>query len=67
MGSHMWLLKIFDLFFFFFFFFFFTLELSWGVTKGAGMALVAEEKTEGKKEKKKKREMGWVGCGASCQ
>ena len=24
-------------------------------------------KTEGKKEKKKKREMGWVGCGASCQ
>ena len=52
----MWLLKIFDPFFFF------TLELSWGVTKGAGLALLAEEKTEGKKKRKKKRGngLGWV-------
>ena len=54
-------------FLFLFLFFLFTLELSWGVTKGAGLALVAEEKWKEKRKKKKKREMGWVGCGASCQ
>ena len=47
----MWLLKIFDPFFFF------TLELSWGVTKGVGLALVAEEK------RKKKKKGKWVGLG----
>ena len=39
--------------------------MSWGVTKGVGLAL-GWGKMEGKKEKKtekKKREMGWVGLG----
>ena len=57
----MWLLKIFG----FCFCFCFTLELSWGVTKGIGLALVVEEKREEKK-KEKKREMGWVRCGVRC-
>ena len=47
--------------------FFFSLELSCGVIKGVGLALMAEEKWKEKRKKKKKREMGWVGCGASCQ
>ena len=51
----MWLLKISD---FFLVFFFFTLELSWGVTKGIGLALVVEEKREEKKEKEKGNELG---------
>ena len=43
---------------------FFTLKFSWGVTKGVGLALMAEEKRkEKKKRKRKKREMGWVGLG----
>ena len=50
----MWLLKISDVFLVFFF----TLELSWGVTKGIGLALVVEEKREEKKEKEKGNGLG---------
>ena len=61
----MWLLKISNpppLFFLFsFFFFFFTLELSWGVTKGVRLALVAEEKWKEKKGKKKKEKGNGLG------
>ena len=51
-------------------FFFFTHELSWGFTKGVGLALMAEEKRKEKKKKRKKEKgngLGWVGCGARCQ
>ena len=42
--------------------FFFTLELSWGVTKGVGLAFVAEEKRKEKKKRKNKKGngLGWV-------
>ena len=44
---------------------FFTLKFSWGVTKGVGLALMAEEKRKGKKKKKKEKGngLGWVGLG----
>ena len=52
-------------FFFFLFFLYSWIEL--GRYKRCRVGSCGRGKTEGKKEKKKKKEMGWVGCGASCQ